>query len=84
LLEYICDGWLKFLIHLREQESGIHLKIRLVVVIFRSIEVGIGLLQLFELGVDRGEGFVHRLEVLLELLDTASGARHRFFGIVIV
>jgi hypothetical protein len=90
LLEEIRDGWLKFLIHLCELDSGIHLKMRLVVVIFRYREFGIGLLQLFELGIHCVEGLLHRLEVLLELLellellDTASGARNRFFVIVIV
>jgi hypothetical protein len=61
LLEEIRDGWHKFLIHLRELESGIHLKMRLIVVIFRSREVGVGLLQLFKLGVDRGEGLLHTI-----------------------
>jgi hypothetical protein len=84
LLEEIRDGWLKFLIHLCELDSGIHLKMRLVVVIFRSREVGIGLVQLFELGVHRGEGLLHILEVLLDLLETASSACHRFLVIVIV
>ena len=48
------------------------------IVSIRFGNVGIVLLQLCKLSVDRGEGFLHVLEVLLEFTDAALCARDRF------
>jgi hypothetical protein len=68
---------------MRKLEICIHLKMRLIVAI-RIREIGIGLLQLLELCVDLGESLLHGLEVLIELLDNASGNQYRIVIIVIV
>jgi hypothetical protein len=42
------------------------------------------LLQLFELGVECGESLLHGLDVLLELIDTASITHYSFVVVIIV